>query len=65
MIELANKKADTIFLEVRPSNRAAILLYEKRGVNEIGVRKGYYPAVKGQREDAVILALDLVSLFKE
>lgn len=65
MITLANKKADTIFLEVRPSNKAAMLLYEKRGFNEIGVRKGYYPSVNGIREDAVILALDLVSLFKE
>ncbi|MCK4841995.1 MAG: ribosomal protein S18-alanine N-acetyltransferase [Methylococcales bacterium] len=63
MIELAENKADTIFLEVRPSNRAAILLYEKRGFNEIGIRKGYYPTVNGRREDAVMLALELVTLF--
>ena len=63
MIELATKKAETIFLEVRPSNKVAIALYEKRGFNEIGVRKNYYPAVNGKREDAVMLALDLVSLF--
>ena len=63
MIELARKKADTIFLEVRPSNKAAVSLYKKRGFNEIGVRKGYYPATNGSREDAVMLALDLVSLF--
>lgn len=62
MIELARKKAETIFLEVRPSNKGAISLYEKRGFNEIGVRKGYYPAEDGHREDAVMLALDLVSL---
>lgn len=63
MIERARKKAGRIFLEVRPSNKAAISLYNKRGFNEIGVRKGYYPAVDGYREDAVMLALDLVNLF--
>ena len=63
MIELATNKAETIFLEVRPSNKGAIALYEKRGFNEIGVRKGYYPTENGSREDAVMLALELVSLF--
>lgn len=63
MIELARKRAETIFLEVRPSNKVAIALYEKRGFNEIGIRKGYYPAENGHREDALMLALDLVSLF--
>lgn len=63
MIALATPKAETIFLEVRPSNKGAISLYEKRGFNEIGIRKGYYPAANGHREDAVMLALELVSLF--
>ncbi len=63
MIELARKKAETIFLEVRPSNKVAIALYKKRGFNEIGIRKGYYPVENGRREDAVMLALDLVRLF--
>jgi ribosomal-protein-alanine N-acetyltransferase len=63
MIKLANKKAETIFLEVRPSNKIAISLYKKRGFNEIGIRKGYYPSANGSKEDAVMLALDLVSLF--
>ena len=47
-----------IFLEVRPSNQAAILLYERLGFNQIGTRKDYYPAKIG-REDAVILAKNL------
>lgn len=63
MIDLARKKAERIFLEVRPSNKAAIALYEKGGFNQIGVCKDYYPAADGEREDAVMLALDLVSLF--
>jgi ribosomal-protein-alanine N-acetyltransferase len=59
MIELAKEKnVHTIFLEVRPSNQAALSLYLKSGFNEIGQRKNYYPA-KGGREDALILALTL------
>ena len=48
----------TLFLEVRPSNIAAIALYKSIGFNEIGRRQGYYPAHEG-REDAVVMALDL------
>ena len=50
--------ADMMFLEVRPSNRAAYRLYDKLGFNEIGVRRSYYPAEQG-REDALILAKQL------
>lgn len=50
--------AQTLLLEVRPSNRAAIQLYQSVGFNEIGIRKDYYPAHNG-REDALILALHL------
>jgi ribosomal-protein-alanine N-acetyltransferase len=60
LIETARKgKAETVFLEVRPSNLVAIDLYRKTGFNEIGVRKGYYPAKDG-REDALMLALTLL-----
>ena len=48
----------SIFLEVRPSNIAAIELYESEGFNEIGCRKDYYPSVTG-REDALLFALEL------
>ncbi len=58
LIEVARGKADTIFLEVRPSNTIAIALYQTVGFNEIGVRKDYYPAKEG-REDAIMLALQL------
>lgn len=47
--------ADTLLLEVRPSNRGAVALYHANGFNEVGVRKRYYPASHG-REDALILA---------
>jgi ribosomal-protein-alanine N-acetyltransferase len=58
LIEVARGRVETIFLEVRPSNTAAIGLYEDIGFNEIGIRKGYYPAENG-REDAIMLALTL------
>jgi ribosomal-protein-alanine N-acetyltransferase len=58
-LQLARRhEADTVMLEVRPSNKLAISLYEKLGFNEIGVRRNYYPADEG-REDALILALSL------
>lgn len=58
LIEVARGRAETVFLEVRPTNTAAIALYEDMGFNEIGIRKGYYPAENG-REDAIMLALQL------
>ena len=53
--------ADTAFLEVRPSNRAAIHLYETLGFNQVGLRRDYYPALYG-KEDAVIMACSLPEL---
>ncbi|MEJ1298814.1 MAG: ribosomal protein S18-alanine N-acetyltransferase [Candidatus Sedimenticola sp. (ex Thyasira tokunagai)] len=52
------READTLFLEVRASNKVAIGLYESIGFNEIGRRRGYYPDQQG-REDAIILAYSL------
>jgi ribosomal-protein-alanine N-acetyltransferase len=50
--------AQTLFLEVRPSNAAGIALYESTGFSRIGVRRGYYPAVGG-REDAWVMSRPL------
>jgi ribosomal-protein-alanine N-acetyltransferase len=50
--------ARSVFLEVRPSNRAAQTLYTRFGFRKIAVRKGYYPANPG-REDALVLTLPL------
>jgi ribosomal-protein-alanine N-acetyltransferase len=46
------------FLEVRPTNLAAIRLYQRLGFEQIGIRRGYYQAPDG-REDAIVLKLDL------
>ncbi len=60
MIELAGQAgAETILLEVRPSNTHAIRLYQQLGFNEVGSRPDYYPAAEG-REDALIMARSLL-----
>ena len=46
------------FLEVRPSNAIATALYESLGFAQIGTRRGYYQAVGG-REDAAVLRVRL------
>lgn len=65
MIDIAeNARARRVYLEVRPSNRAALRLYESIGFVQIGLRKGYYRArppvgdIFG-REDALVMALAL------
>jgi ribosomal-protein-alanine N-acetyltransferase len=50
--------ARLIFLEVRPSNVAALRLYERNGFQQRGLRREYYPAPAG-REDALVLGLPL------
>lgn len=59
LIEAAEHVAQTMFLEVRPSNSAAITLYQSVGFNEVGLRRNYYPAKGGGREDALLMALAL------
>ena len=50
--------AKSAWLEVRPSNLAAISLYEKAGFNEVGLRPRYY---KETNEDAIIMSLHLLN----
>jgi [ribosomal protein S18]-alanine N-acetyltransferase len=54
----ASQNMPRILLEVRPSIRAAVALYAKLGYEQIGLRKGYYPAdlTSGAREDALVMA---------
>lgn len=58
--EAERRRANIVFLEVRPSNPRAVNLYELNGFNEIGLRKGYYDSKSG-REDALVMARNLVS----
>jgi len=61
-----SRGCNSMFLEVRPSNRAGIALYQNRGFTLIGRRPGYYsaPPMQGterpeNREDALVMQLDL------
>jgi len=58
--EAQAKQAQTMLLEVRPSNTAAINCYNAAGFNEIGARKDYYPAPEG-REDALLFARQIIA----
>lgn len=54
-INRLGSKCVQVFLEVRESNHAAIVLYEKVGFHQIDLRKNYYPAPNRQKEHAVIM----------
>ncbi len=57
-LEVARAKgAGTVFLEVRSSNRAARLLYEKCSFTASGHRKSYY---QNPVEDAIVYRLSLI-----
>jgi ribosomal-protein-alanine N-acetyltransferase len=53
------QQAHWLWLEVRESNAPARRLYESYGFTQVGVRKGYYPTGHIQREDAVVMSLQL------
>ena len=50
--------AESIYLEVRTSNTAAIALYHSSGFVDLAVRRAYYPS-RGGREDALIMTREL------
>lgn len=49
------RELEALLLEVRPSNQGARAFYQQLGFQELSVRKNYYPADHGQREDALVL----------
>jgi len=51
-------RAESIWLEVRESNRTARTLYEKLGFEPVGKRRNYY---SDNDEDAVVMSLALPS----
>jgi ribosomal-protein-alanine N-acetyltransferase len=54
------RHAQQLWLEVRETNLRARAIYLKRGFVQVGVRKGYYPAPQGRREDAIVMSLQLL-----
>ena len=57
LAEMAMSGARRAFLEVAAGNAPAIALYEKHGFSRAGLRKRYYAAPHGGREDALVMAL--------
>ncbi|HEY2187565.1 MAG TPA: ribosomal protein S18-alanine N-acetyltransferase [Caldimonas sp.] len=53
------RQADRLWLEVRESNDEAREVYRRLGFAPVGRRKGYYPAPAGQREDAIVMSVDV------
>lgn len=51
--------AQWLWLEVRASNERARQLYERQGYSRVGLRKAYYPAGQGRREDAIVMSRPL------
>ena len=51
--------AQWLWLEARHSNTRAIHIYKAHGFRSVGVRRQYYPAASGSREDAVVMSLQL------
>jgi len=54
-----SQKAEWLWLEVRISNQRARQIYETYGYRFVGERKRYYPALDGEREDAIVMSLKL------
>lgn len=57
--DAARRGARSMLLEVRPSNAPARALYASEGFAAVGVRKRYYPAAGGEREDALVLIREI------
>ena len=52
-----DQHAPSLWLEVRAGNARARQVYARRGFAEVGLRRNYYPAGHGTREDAIVMRL--------
>lgn len=53
--EAASRGLPAVVLEVRPSNKNALAFYRHQGFSLLAMRKDYYPAADGVREDACVM----------
>ena len=53
------QSAEWLWLEVRVGNTRARQVYESHGFRQVGQRKNYYSAGRGQREDALVMNMRL------
>jgi ribosomal-protein-alanine N-acetyltransferase len=61
LADAAARRARSMLLEVRPSNTPALRLYERMGFHRVGLRRRYYPAQGGTREDAIVMTRPLLA----
>lgn len=54
--DLKKHRVEVVSLDVRPTNAAALRLYQKFGFRQVGIRKKYY---QDNDEDALVLGLTL------
>jgi len=54
-----SRGARQLWLEVRQSNERARAIYRHCGFADVGLRRRYYPAPHGRREDAVVMCLPI------
>jgi [ribosomal protein S18]-alanine N-acetyltransferase len=52
---------EALWLEVRPSNARAREVYRRYGFEDVGLRRNYYPAGGGKREDACVMRLSIAA----
>ncbi len=56
LADCRSHQVEHVSLDVRPTNKTGIALYEKFGFRQTGLRKGYY---QDNQEDALVLGLSL------
>ena len=59
LIDFVKPHCNKMQLEVRPTNKAALKLYDKHGFSQAEVKKDYYTDPDGSKEDAILLELIL------
>jgi [ribosomal protein S18]-alanine N-acetyltransferase len=65
VIDVARRRGlNQVWLEVRRQNERAQRIYTRFGFATSGVRKGYYPAPLGRREDAIVMNLTVAPLSR-
>lgn len=63
VIEVARAHgAQQVWLEVRRQNERAQRIYARFGFSASGIRKAYYPAALGRREDAIVMKFTVRSI---
>ena len=57
LLDLVRPHCKSVLLEVRPSNKVALKLYETHNFTQTGIKKDYYTDNGNSHEDAIVLEL--------